>query len=440
MRQGKTASHIAFNLYILKTTPQSSRRCEAQDNAKTPPPSVDKKRARKKYTGLAISRNLMRENPDSPLFKSYERSTHCMETLTPNGEGRLTAHYCKNRWCPVCQSIRIAVLINGYKPQLEKFKDPWFVTLTRPTVTAEKLPWQIKHMAKCFRQIKNRKRMRSVPGLKKAECTTRPFGMYHYHFHVIIEGKENAEYLIKSWLELNPDSSYKAEHMRKADCSSMTELFKYFTKLLAKDKDGNRHIMDYKRLDVIFQALSGKRIFQPFGGLRMVSEEIEEEDLVATREIARQAYEWVERDWYGTEEGDALTNYDPSPSLTELLSKTIGENGEVRSCANLSRVSITCAHTHTHTRVRETDSEMGASPQTPEVFLGIAAPPTCVEVEEKKKAGTDANLPHSFQCADKDIPGGSLLSVAPYASPCDRKVSKITAMDKKGKRTKSRPR
>lgn len=366
-----------------------------------------------------------------------------METLTPNGEGRLTAHYCKNRWCPVCQSIRIAVLINGYKPQLEKFKDPWFVTLTRPTVTAEQLPWQIKHMAKCFRQIKNRKRMRSVPGLKKAECTTRPFGMYHYHFHIIIEGKENAEYLINEWIKLNPESERKAQDMRKADCSSMTELFKYFTKLLAKDKDGNRHIMDYKRLDVIFQALSGKRIFQPFGGLKMVSEEIEDEDLVATREIAQQAYEWVERDWYGTEEGDALTNYEPSPSLTELLSKTIGENGEVRSCANLSRVSITCAHTHTHAYTRtcesDLDSVIGGQPPSPRGFLGMAAPPTCEGCGEKKKAGTDANLPHSFQCADKDIPGGSLLSVAPCASPCDRKVSKITATDKREKSKEQNP-
>lgn len=162
--------------------------------------------------------------------------------------------------------------------------------------------------------------MRSVPGLKKAECTTRPDGLYHYHFHIIIEGKKNAEYLIKSWLELNPDSDRKGQDMRPANCSSMIELFKYFTKLLAKDKSGNRRMMDYKRLDVIFRALSGKRIYQPFGGLTMISEDIEDEDLKATREIAEQIYQWVVNDWYGTEEGDALTNYEPSQSLIKLLS------------------------------------------------------------------------------------------------------------------------
>lgn len=300
-------------------TPQSPRRCEVNNNAAPSPPKVDIKRARKKFTSLAISRNLMRENPDSPLFKSYERSTHCMETLTPNGEGRLTAHYCKNRWCPVCQSIRIAILINGYKPQLEKLKDPYFVTLTRPTCSAEELPRQIKRMGIAWRKIKHRRSLQSVPGLKKAECTTRPNGQYHYHYHIIIEGKQNAEYLIKSWLELNPDSSIKAQDMRPANCSSMIELFKYFTKLLAKDKSGNRHMMNYKRLDVIFRALSGKRIYQPFGGLSMVSEDIEDEDLKATRDIAEQIYTWIESDWYGTEAGDALTNYEPSLSLVKLL-------------------------------------------------------------------------------------------------------------------------
>lgn len=298
---------------------RNSKQTENNSTANPKAPSVDKKRARKKFTSHAIATHLLAQNPDSFLAKSYERSTHCMETLTPNAEGRLITHYCKNRWCPVCQSIRIAVLINGYKSQLEKLTDPYFVTLTRPTCSEQELPSQIKRMGIAWAKIKDRRRMRNVKGIRKAECTTRPNGQYHYHYHIIIEGKDNAEYLIKSWLELNPDSNIKAQDMRKADCSSMIELFKYFTKLLAKDKAGNRHMMDYKRLDVIFRALSGKRIYQPFGGLTMISEEIEEQELEATREVANQIYQWLVNDWYGTEEGDALTNYEPSQSLVKLL-------------------------------------------------------------------------------------------------------------------------
>lgn len=298
-----------------------SGRCEDKHTANPQANSVDKKRARKKFTSVQIATHLLEENPDSFLAKSYERTLHCMETLSPNAEGRLVAHYCKNRWCPVCQSIRIAVLINGYKPQLEQLKDPYFVTLTRPTCSEKELPWQIKRMAKAFRQIKNRKAFRGVRGLRKAECTIRPGGQYHYHYHIIIEGKENAEYLIAEWLKLNPDSHRDAQDMRKANCGSMVELFKYFTKLLAKDKSGERRIMSYKRLDVIFRALSGKRVFQPFGGLTMVSEDINEEDvqLEAVREIAVQVYQWIGTDWYGTKFGDALTEYEPNPNLIRLL-------------------------------------------------------------------------------------------------------------------------
>lgn len=282
---------------------------------------LDKKRARKKFTSLHIARNLANHNPNSPLFNSYRRTLACSGILQPDEEGKLHTHYCKNRWCPTCQSIRIATLINGYKPQLQELKDPWFLTLTRPTCTADELPMQIKLMNERWVRIKNRKRFRSVPGIRKAECTTRPNELYHYHFHIIIEGKSNAEYLIKSWLDLNPESDFKGQDLRKADCGSMIELFKYFTKLLAKDKSGERKMMDYKRLDIIFQALSGKRIYQPFGTLSPITEDIPAEDTLTTetRELATQAYKWVINDWIGFETGTPLTHYEPSESLIALL-------------------------------------------------------------------------------------------------------------------------
>lgn len=298
---------------------ETSKQCEPKYTASPQPPSVDKKRARKKFTSQVIATHLLEANPDSFLAKSYERTLHCMESLTPNAEGKLTAHYCKNRWCPVCQSIRIAVLINGYKPQLAKLEDPWFVTLTRPTCTEKGLPLQIKKMGEAFRKIKNRRRFRKVKGLRKAECTIRPDGRYHYHFHVIVEGEENAKYLIEEWLKLNPESHRRPQDMRPIDCKSMVELFKYFTKLLATDKSGERKMMSYRRLDVIFRALSGKRVFQPLGGLSMVSEDIEDQELEATREIAQQVYQWVVNDWYGMEDGSALTSYEPNPKLIQLL-------------------------------------------------------------------------------------------------------------------------
>ena len=42
-----------------------------------------------------------------------------------------------------------------------------------------------------------------------------------------------------------------------------------------KDKTEERELYDPKRMDVIFRAIRGQRTFQPFGGLKQVSEEIE---------------------------------------------------------------------------------------------------------------------------------------------------------------------
>ena len=53
----------------------------------------------------------------------------------------------------MCSSIRIATLINGYSPQLLELKEPYFVTLTAPTVLADELPQRIKHFGDIFRKI-----------------------------------------------------------------------------------------------------------------------------------------------------------------------------------------------------------------------------------------------------------------------------------------------
>ena len=53
----------------------------------------------------------------------------------------------------------------------------------------------------------------------------------------------------------------------------MKKLFKYFTKLTTKEQKTT----DYERLNLIFTALKGKRTFQTFGGLKAISEDLEDE-------------------------------------------------------------------------------------------------------------------------------------------------------------------
>ena len=223
----------------------------------------------------------------------------------------------------MCSSIRIAMLIEGYAPQLKQLNEPYFVTLTAPTVPAEELPVRIELFRKSFRQIVDNYRARKMgmKGIRKAECTVRPKGLYHYHFHVTIGGKANAEFLVKRWLEIVPGALPQSQDLRPADEGSYIELFKYLTKLVAKDKrTGAREIVDYKRLDIIFQALRGKRTFQPFGGLKPVSEDIDEEELEANILISADSiFKWITDDWVNLETGECLTGFKPSDSLKRLI-------------------------------------------------------------------------------------------------------------------------
>jgi hypothetical protein len=72
-----------------------------------------------------------------------------------------------------------------------------------------------------------------------------------------------ARALVKRWLEYFPEvTDARAQNIRPVDGddSSLRELFKYFTKLVA-----NRKLMPAKALDVIFRAMRGRRVYQPVG-------------------------------------------------------------------------------------------------------------------------------------------------------------------------------
>lgn len=293
------------------------------------------KKARKKYFSYGLAVNLANRNPNSSLFHSYLNTLACAKSLTIDAEGRTHSKYCKNRWCPLCQSIRIAKLIDGYKAQLEAMPELYFVTLTRPTVPSEELPKQRKKMLAAFTTIRNSKifRKNKWSGLRKAECTIRPDGLYHYHYHVLIDSKEGAKFLVKRWLRLNPDADRKAQCIEEVNRTNqgtgkgaLLEIFKYFTKLIAKLKDESgteRRLINYERLNVIFEFMRGQQVFKPFGSLKPIAEDFEDEDLTADIDIERanSIWQWATSDWYDIDTGEALTGYVPAGSLIELLER-----------------------------------------------------------------------------------------------------------------------
>ena len=225
--------------------------------------------------------NLAIQNPDSPMKKSYDNTYHCNAVKRYDGQ-KLTSTYCKNRWCYTCNRIRTAININHYAPEISKMGQPFFITLTRPTVSINDLPNQIDEMENCWRLIYNSsKDKRSeafkngifLKGVRSMECTLRPGGKFHYHIHMIVEGWQNAEFIKTEWLKRNPLSSEDAQDVRPADKGALMEVFKYAIKMSVNlQKDTN-----FKRLDALFQVLKGKRTIATFGGLKAPKIEIDEE-------------------------------------------------------------------------------------------------------------------------------------------------------------------
>jgi len=289
------------------------------------------KKAKSKYISRALANALLKHNQNSFLQKKYKATIlFCAEALLKaEDKNTLKTSYCKNRWCVLCNRIRTANLINGYLQPLQQIENKYFVTLTLPTVNEKNLRGRIKLMEDEWRNMMKLKhkenRFENFDGVRKMECTIRPQGLYHYHYHVILGGKAQAEWLLFQWLKRFPAAAKRAQDIRPADDNSVKELFKYFTKLLAKD-DGlfptaERKFTQFKRLDYIFRILHGKRIYQSFGKIRKVSEEITEkliEDLEVPQGFNGKIWKWSTCDWE-SELGEVLSNYEPTATTEQLI-------------------------------------------------------------------------------------------------------------------------
>ena len=303
-----------------------------------------RKRARAKYITNGVTNQLRKVK--SPLHQSYLRTFFCSSSIQQVGD-KLTARYCRNRWCIVCNRIRIAQLIAGYKAPLLELKDLQFVTLSDVSVKANELRSEINEMiAWVQREQKHNfsRKRKPLVGLRKLECTYNPNldaqgrGCYHPHFHFLIEGKENGEELRKRWIETHPTCNPAVQQCKAADEGSLIELFKYFTKIFAK------RTVYAEPLDIIFRAMRGKRVFQPMG-VKRVSEDIEEliTEVMAELPAREASWEWVESsssaDWFNPETGERLSGYEPSEEVLRLR-QDVPDPWEIKNCGK--RVTTKC--------------------------------------------------------------------------------------------------
>lgn len=298
------------------------------------PKGVLKRKMYTKYVSKGIALSLMHYNSESKLFKSYKNTSYCSEVMIVHNDKKTTSTYCKNRWCLTCNRIKTARLINGYMPEIEKLFQPVFVTVTLPTVLGKELKSRIETMEASWRYIykkttkaKFKKAFPYFKGIRKAECTIRPMGKYHYHFHFLMDGWAQGEWFVGEWLKRHPESNTKAQNIRLLDEFGVYEVFKYAVKVETKAdyednlKNPENMFKDSKkgfkmsaktkaiRFNEVFEALRGKRTYSAFGGIRMIKEDFEDEDLkneLVLEDSTPGVYKWISEDWFNKATGEAL--------------------------------------------------------------------------------------------------------------------------------------
>lgn len=278
-----------------------------------------KKRAKSKYFTGRLSLALAELH--TPLEKYYRNAYYCNHTLCQVGD-QVTAKYCNTRICSVCNRIRTAKMINGYSKPLAELQDKQFVTLTIPNVPGTKLPETLNSMQKSLRNIftQMKKRKMKYGGIRKTEITYNPIRSdYHPHLHIIIDGVENASYIVKEWLARYPGAAPYCQDIRPVDDFSMMELFKYSTKIVSTGINGS--VIYVKAVDTIIRSLYRRRIIQPFGMIRkQVSEDVEEIDVqnyAGIPEYESMEWEWQESDWMN-KYGELLTGYVPGEAVQSI--------------------------------------------------------------------------------------------------------------------------
>lgn len=278
------------------------------------------KRARSKYFTSIIALPLA--DLKNELEKYYRNAYYCNYIIIQE-HNKLTSKYCNTRICNVCNRIRTMKLINGYSVPLQAL-DGYFVTLTIPNVTGIKLKVTVTNILEAFAKIQNRLRFKNIKlkGLRKLEITYNEIAnTYHPHFHLIIDTESNANTLVTEWLKEYPKAKSYCQDVRKADSDSVKEMFKYVTKIVTKRKNKPRAIY-IQAIDTIMKALYKRRTFQTFGGIKMVSEDINELKSEYYDEIEQ--YDFIQWIWQDTvtdwvnEYGEQLTGYEPSEALNKI--------------------------------------------------------------------------------------------------------------------------
>jgi len=145
---------------------------------------------------------------------------------------------------------------------------------------------------------------------------------FHPHLHLLVD-KNSGNLIVDQWLKRMPTAKkegwdYKKKCMvplqvvQKADKGALSEIFKYTTKIIVSKK-GQMNVY-IKPLNTILECLYKRRCFQPFGIVRMISEDVAELDGQVYEELEDTEggiVEWIWKDCDWVNGKKTLTGYVP---------------------------------------------------------------------------------------------------------------------------------
>lgn len=301
-------------------------------------------RAKRKLISQSIMLKLIdltKENEGIYKTSSLWNTYHCQEKLI-TANGRLYGKYCKNRFCSICNTIRKADIINRYLPDIEKWEEPYFVTLTIKSCKADQLKSRVTGILRGFKKVKERQKKKyqrgtgiKLIGVKSLECNFNPTKKtYNPHFHLLVPNKKIAEVIIDEWLRIatRQFAQRQAQDMRKVyDLESgLVEIIKYSSKIFTepdtakktKNTSPDIYIAAYSN---ILAAMKGRRIFDRFGFNTTIKKAKHERNEQFVDNYQEWEYSLKAQDWQNTLTQENLTGYTATPQLTEILEDNINK-------------------------------------------------------------------------------------------------------------------
>jgi len=312
---------------------------------------------------LAVYREVKKDSsPQSRKYlKEIKKLLNCSSELKRDQERNVfVRHYCKSRFCIICNRNKAGDMINKFTTKIERQPDKKMLTLSIKNPKGENLRDGINLMYDTFYNL--RKNLKNNYGIKidfirKLEITENEKRReFHPHFHFIINEKnidiekrgkrflKLSDLILDEWLNrLSPVTDIQAQKIDEWKEGGAKEIFKYFTKIVTKDRlqsTSKKAIYKFLRpqsFRYLYDAIEGKRIFEKAGEYRKKEIELNEIDYSYCHYMIQRANDrltWFNyqnadsfkyihnaKNYFDVETGEGITNYAPRSDLIDSLKK-----------------------------------------------------------------------------------------------------------------------